>query len=265
MCNDRSSFSTFKKLSLPIAIELGDNNSVTAMHYGFVNVIQGYQVEALHTATFRLSLVSINQLDLGGHMTIFQNGKCSINSPSSCTLAGKLVNSIYIIVPATALLSSTTENGRKSKRESSPPKAPTTAKTKSTRKSLTISESRLWHRRLGHINPTAMKTLIGGYKHDDSMCTVCIQAQHKQRFIRVPVKRTTKPFKLVHSDVCGPFSTPTSVDNRYYIVFIHDNTRYTSVWLLPNKKAVTCTSAYQSFQARVDSMGYEIKRFRCDN
>jgi hypothetical protein len=198
MCNDRSSFSTFKKLSLPTVIELGDNNSVTATHYGFVNVIQGYQVEALHTPTFRLSLLSINQLDLGGHTTIFQNGKCSINLPSSSTLAGKLVNGLYIIVPATALLLSTTENGRKRKRESSPPKAPTAAKTKSTRKSLTISESRLWHRRLGHIHPTAMKTLIGGYKHDDLMCTVCIQAKHKQRFIRVPVKRTTKPFELVH-------------------------------------------------------------------
>jgi hypothetical protein len=123
MCNDRSSFSTFKKLSLPIVIEHGDNNSVIATHYGFVDVIQGYQVEALHTPTFRLSLLSINQLDLGGHTTIFQNGKCSITSPSSCTLAGKLINGIYIIVPATALLSSTTENGRKRKRDSSLPRA----------------------------------------------------------------------------------------------------------------------------------------------
>jgi hypothetical protein len=188
MSNDRSSFSIFKKLSLPIVIELGDNNSITTTHYGFVNVIQGNQVEALHTPSFRLSLLSINQLDLGGHMIIFQNGKCSINSPSSCTLTGNLVNGIYITVPATALLSSTTENGRKRNRQSSPPKAPTAAKTKSTRKSLTISELRLWHQRLGHINSTAMKTLIGGYKHNDSMCTVCIQAKHKQRFIRVPVK-----------------------------------------------------------------------------
>ena len=30
-------------------------------------------------------------------------------------------------------------------------------------------------------------------------------------------------------------------------------------------KAETCTSAYQSFQAPVDLMGYEIKRFRCNN
>jgi hypothetical protein len=281
MCNDRSSFSTFKKLSLPIVIELGDNNSVIATHYGFVDVIQGYQVEALHTPTFRLSLLSINQLDLGGHTTIFRNGKCSITSPSSCTLAGKLINGIYIIVPATALLSSTTENGRKRKRDSSlrrvliaeptieptveSSRAPIAAKIKSTRKSLTIPESRLWHRRLAHMNPTVMKSLIGGYTHDDSMCIVCIQAKHKQKFIRVPVKRTTKPFELVHSDVCGPFSTLTFGDNRYYILFIDDYTRYTSVWLLPNKKAETCTSAYQSFQARVDSMGYEVKRFRCDN
>jgi len=122
MCNDRSSFSTFEKLSLPIVIELGDNYSVIATHYGFVDVIQGYLVEALHTPTFRLSLLSINQLDLGGHTTIFRNGKCSITSPSSCTLARKLLNGIYIIVSVTALLSSTTENGRKRKRDSSLPR-----------------------------------------------------------------------------------------------------------------------------------------------
>jgi len=115
------------------------------------------------------------------------------------------------------------------------------------------------------MNPTAIKSPVKGYTNNDSMCTVCIQAKHKQKFIKVPVKRTTKPFELVHSDVCSPFSTPTLGDNRYYILFIDDYTRYTSVWLLPNNKAKTCTSAYQSFQARVDSMGYKIKGFKCDN
>jgi hypothetical protein len=117
MCNDRSTFSTFKKLSLPIVIELGDKNSVTTMHDGFVD-LQGYQVEALHTPTFRLSDLLINQLDLGRHMTLFSNGKCSRTSPSSCMLAGKLINGIYIVVPVTALLSSTTQDGRMRKRDS---------------------------------------------------------------------------------------------------------------------------------------------------
>jgi len=133
-CNDRSSFSMFKKLSLPIVIELGDNNSVTATHYGFVKGAQGDHVEAVNTPNFRLPLLSINQSELGGHTTIFQNRICSLTSPSCCTLARKLVNGIYIIILATALLSSTTENGRKRMRESSPanerspPRSPIAAK-----------------------------------------------------------------------------------------------------------------------------------------
>jgi hypothetical protein len=245
MCNDHSSFSTFKNLSLPIVIELRDDNSVTATHYGFINVIQRYQVEALYTPTVRLSLLSINQLDLGGHMTIFRGGKCSTTSPFSCTLAGKLVNGIYIIVPATALLSSTTESGKKRKGDSSLPSAIINEPTieSSSPHASSVLKSRLWHRRLAHLNPTAIKSIVKGYTHDDSMCTVCIQAKHKQRIIKVPVKHTTKPFELVHSNVCCPFPTPTFGDNRYYILFIDDYTRYTSVWLLPNQNAETSTSA----------------------
>jgi len=275
MCNDRSSFSMFKKLSLPIVIELRDDNSLTAKHYGFVKITLGSRVEALHTSTFRLFLLSTNQLDLGGHTTIFRDGKCSITSPSSCTLAGKLINVIYIIVPATALLSLTTMSGRKRKRDSSLPRVIINEPTMESSKSPTIAptsppatsvlRSRLWHRRIAHLNPTAIKSIVEGYTHDDSMCTVCIQAKHKQRFIKVPVKHTTKPFELVHLDVCGPFSTPTFGGNRYDILSIDDFTRYTSVWLLPNSEPKACTSAYHSFQPRVDSMWYEIKRFRCDN
>jgi hypothetical protein len=91
------------------------------------------------------------------------------------------------------------------------------------------------------------------------MCTACIQAKHKQKIIKVKTKHTTKPFELVHSNVCGPFSMPTSACHHYYILFINDYTGYTSFWVLPDKKSKTWTSAYQSFEARVDSMRYKIK------
>jgi hypothetical protein len=107
-----------RKLSLHIIIELRDKDSVTATHDSLVDIILGDQVEALHTPTFRVALHSINQLDLGGHMTIFRNGKCSSTSTSSCNLAGKLNNSIYIIVPANAPIS-TTEIGENRQSESS--------------------------------------------------------------------------------------------------------------------------------------------------
>jgi len=58
---------------------------------------------------------------------------------------------------------------------------PATEFPKTTQKSLTISESRLWLRRLVHIHPTALRSLIDGYSKDDSMCIVCIQARPSRR------------------------------------------------------------------------------------
>lgn len=65
LCNDCSSFSPFKKFSIPIVIELGDNNSATPTHCRFVDIIPGVQVEAIHSPTFRHCLLLINPLDLG--------------------------------------------------------------------------------------------------------------------------------------------------------------------------------------------------------
>jgi len=166
LCNDCSSFSSYKKLSLPVVIELGDNNSVTTTHYGFVNLKQGYLVKALHTPTCRLSLLSINQLDLGRHKNIFREGKCSITSPSSCNLTGKLVNGIHTMVLATALLSSITESRRKRKSDSLLPRVIINKPTIESSESPTITptsppassvlKSRQWHRQLAHLNPTAI-------------------------------------------------------------------------------------------------------------
>ena len=66
--------------------------------------------------------------------------------------------------------------------------------------------------------------------------------------------------------MCGPFATPSRGGNRYFMLFIDGYTRWTDVWLLPNKQAETSTSAYQSFQKRIEAIGdYLIRRFRCDN
>ena len=92
---------------------------------------------------------------------------------------------------------------------------------------------------------------------------MCVQAKHKQKFIRTMVKRTTTPYELVHSDVCGPFATPTHKGYKYFILYI--DSRSSDIYLLPNTLATTCMSAYNPFQARVEAHGYSVKRFRCDN
>jgi len=104
----------------------------------------------------------------------------SLNAPWSALI------SISPSTPATSSPNAPTTTSR------SPPI--TATKSKSTWKTLTISQSRPWHRRLAHIQPASMQSLIPEYRNNDLMCTVCIQAKHKLKFIRVKVKRTSKPF-----------------------------------------------------------------------
>jgi len=111
-----------------------------------------------------------------------------------------------------------------------------------------------------------MRSLIDGLNDlNDTMWHVCLQAKHKQKFIRTKVKRTIAPFELVHSDTCGPFFARTKGGHLHYIIFVDDYTRWTTVYLLPDKKMETCIAVYQYYQAKVDARGYNIKRFRCDN
>ena len=174
MCNDHTRFNSMKKLRQPIAIELGDDNKVTVSHHGLVNISQECEVNALYTPTFRLSLLSNNQLDTAGYTSIFGYGKCSISSPLT-TITGNRVNDLYIISPSTALTSavpsvSTKSTARTRKRDRASSSAhftvsqwtPTTVFPKTTRKPLTISKSLLSHRRLAHTHPTALRSLLDG-------------------------------------------------------------------------------------------------------
>jgi len=87
------------------------------------------------------------------------------------------------------------------------------------------------------MHSTAIRSLINDYIYDDSICTIFIKAKYKKKLIRVKVKRTTKPFELVHSDLCVILFG----GRRCYILY--DYTRYTSIWVLLDKKSNTCTSA----------------------
>ena len=78
------------------------------------------------------------------------------------------------------------------------------------------------------------------------MWTACIQAKHQQEIIKVKTKGITKPFEPRHSDVCGPFSMPTSTGHCHHILSIDGYTRYTFVCVLRDMISKTCTSAYHT-------------------
>ena len=97
MCNDRNSFISFKKLSANarITVKLGDQSSVTVLHYGRVR-LQGAELTALYTPTFRISLLSVGQLDIAGYISTFGKGVCEIPSDNH-TISGRKRENLYMV------------------------------------------------------------------------------------------------------------------------------------------------------------------------
>lgn len=85
----------------------------------------------------------------------------------------------------------------------------------------------------------------------------------------MPVHRASKPFELVHSDLCGPISVPSHGGARYFIVYIDDYSRYAWVYFLSDKSSTTITANFQEFTAWIwmtfKHLKFKIRRFRCDN
>ena len=76
--------------------------------------------------------------------------------------------------------------------------------------------------------------------------------------------RATEKLQLVHTDVCGPMSTPSHNGCRYFLLFIDDFSRYCYVYFLKNKSEVF--SMLQKFKATVENQSaHTIKTLRSDN
>jgi hypothetical protein len=88
-------------------IELCDNNE-RVTHRGLVDTTQGYEIDALYTPTFRLSLFSVNQLNSARPSATTGGGKCFISSLSLLiTITGHFGDLYNISTTASAYTTST--------------------------------------------------------------------------------------------------------------------------------------------------------------
>ena len=88
----------------------------------------------------------------------------------------------------------------------------------------------LCHQRLAHLNKTSLKALIPTTSFElnetelSSVCEVCVKSKHTRKFERKPAPRTSRPFELLHSDLCGPITPASHSSSRYFILYIDDYT-----------------------------------------
>jgi len=96
------------------------------------------------------------------------------------------------------------------------------------------------------------------------LCRICVQAKQQHHIVRTRAPRSSMPFALVHSDLCGPIKHSIG-GVQYYIIYIDECTRYTEVYFLITKTAEEISAKFQHYQAWVETQGFHIKRFRSDN
>lgn len=205
MCNDKNLFLKQTITTTNYTIKLGDKTIVKADQGGFVP-LYGETIHALFVPSFRVSLLSVSQLDERlGWSTTFLRGICQIRNQQDAPVLQVLrINGLYRLeihrASATAL--STMRVPRKPDQGDPSPA--------------------IWHRRLAHPHPTVVKRMLPNMQAstENHNCDTCIKAKMKQKFEQKPVRRSAVPFELIQSDLCGPM--PSSLGGAHYnILYIH--------------------------------------------
>ena len=103
-----------------------------------------------------------------------------------------------------------------------------------------LKSSNLWHDRLGHVNYDTLRRLINlnyiptfqiDAKHK---CKTCVETKLTRSSFQ-SVEKHTEPLDLIHSDLCDLKFVQTGGDNKYFITFVDDSTKYYYVYLLKSE------------------------------
>ncbi|GJZ68755.1 putative ribonuclease H-like domain-containing protein [Tanacetum coccineum] len=118
----------------------------------------------------------------------------------------------------------------------------------------TIDESKLWHRRLGHVNFKTMNKLVKGNLvrglpskifDNDHTCVACLKGkQHKASCKAKLVSSISQPLQMLHMDLFGPTSVRSINHKTYCLVVTDDFSRAYDVDDFGHFQFSLCISSY---------------------
>nr|GEW71127.1 putative ribonuclease H-like domain-containing protein [Tanacetum cinerariifolium] len=110
---------------------------------------------------------------------------------------------------------------------------------------VTIDESNLWHRRLGHINFKTINKLVKGNLvkglptkvfENNNTCVACMKGKQHRAFCKSkPVSSIDQPLFRLHMDLFGPTFVKSLNKKSYFLVITDDYSRFTWVFFLATK------------------------------
>ncbi|GJU76389.1 putative ribonuclease H-like domain-containing protein [Tanacetum coccineum] len=138
----------------------------------------------------------------------------------------------------------------------------------------TSDESKLWHRRLGHINFKNLNKLVKGnlvrglpskvFKNDHT-CVACHKGKQHRASCKAKLERLiTKPLHTLHMDLFGPTSVKSINHASYCLVITDDCTRFCWVFFLASKDETS--GIIQTFIRQIENqLSHRVKIIRSDN
>ncbi|GKC45561.1 putative ribonuclease H-like domain-containing protein [Tanacetum coccineum] len=138
----------------------------------------------------------------------------------------------------------------------------------------TADESKLWHRRLGHVNFKNINKLVKGHLVrglpskvfvNDHTCVACKKGKQHKASCKAKLERIIrKPLELLHMDLFGPVSIESINKKRYCLVVTDDFSRFSWVFFLATKDE-TSEILCNLIIGLEKQLNHNVKIIRCDN
>ena len=106
-----------------------------------------------------------------------------------------------------------------------------------------VSDLHLWHCRLRHLGTDNVRKLfqkqtVNGMDELNTtenkvICEGCIMGkQHHMPYPKGLPDNASEPKEIIHIDICGPKNVESLGKSKYFVTFIDDFSRYTSIYYL---------------------------------
>ena len=233
---------------------VGNGAIVHATHVGTVELKAptGLVVEldqVYFVPTISKNIISISCLDKNGFVCTFGGGCATLIKHDMVFAKFRLSNGLYLLESSKNVLR-IDDNRVKRRRISS-------------------ETTYLWHCRLGHINERRIKDLhrqgfLGDFDFESiDTCESCLTGKMTKAPFTKKGERSKELLGLIHTDVCGPFSTSARGGFRYFITFTDDFSRYGYVFLMKYKSEAF--EKFKEFKNEVENqLNRKIKVLRSD-
>ena len=254
MTNRQDLIINYTQYQTPVNIYLGDNTCIKALGEGMVKLYtqndNTFYLElhkVLYVPMLAKNLLSVPAMASMGAKVSFDDEKCVVYKEEKEYVIGKLVDGMLYAVNPVEFAHPTTE------------------------------PLDMWHQRFGHLNNGYVNQLmkndmVTGMMYDESKqvekdCKGCSMGKmHKNPFPKASLHRASRPYEIIHTDICGQMQVESIGGSRYLVAFTDDYSRYAVAYFIKKKdEALTKFKEFVNYVENQDGNHNKVKILRSDN